>query len=54
MSRGVRRKEPYERPRVMKIVVVAEEMAVTGCKTQTQRRGPTLGCARTNCRRKGS
>ena len=54
MSRAVRRKEPYERPRVTKIVVVAEEMAVTGCKTARQRRGPTLGCQRTNCRRLGS
>jgi sulfur relay (sulfurtransferase) complex TusBCD TusD component (DsrE family) len=54
MSRHVPRKEAYERPRVVKIVVVAEEMAVTGCKTARQRRGPTLGCQRTNCRRIGS
>ena len=54
MTRRVPSKEPYERPRVTKIVVVAEEMAVTGCKTAQQRRGPTLGCQRTNCRRVGS
>jgi hypothetical protein len=47
-------REPYERPRVVKVVVVAEEMAVTGCKTAREVRGPTLGCQRTNCRRIGS
>jgi hypothetical protein len=55
MSKRGPRKEPYERPRVMKIVVVAEEMAVTGCKAaRGPRRGPTLGCQRSNCRRVGS
>jgi hypothetical protein len=38
----------------MKIVVVAEEMAVTGCKTARQRRGPTTGCVRVSCRLPGS
>ena len=47
-------REPYERPRVVKVVVVREEMAVTGCKTARQVRGPTLGCQRTNCRAIGS
>jgi hypothetical protein len=47
-------REPYERPRVVKVRVVPEEMAVTGCKTARQVRGPTLGCQRTNCRRIGS
>jgi sulfur relay (sulfurtransferase) complex TusBCD TusD component (DsrE family) len=54
LSRRVPKKEPYERPRVMKIVVVAEEMAVTGCKTARQRRGPTTGCVRVSCRLPGS
>ncbi len=47
-------REPYERPRVVKVRVVPEEMAVTGCKTARQVRGPTLGCQRTNCRAIGS
>ena len=54
MSRRVPKKEPYERPRVVKIVVVAEEMAVTGCKTIRLRRGPTTDCVRGNCVRPGS
>jgi len=52
--RARRRKEPYERPRVVKVRVVPEEMAVTGCKTARVVRGPTLGCQRTNCRAVGS
>ena len=47
-------REPYERPRVVKIVVVREEMAVTGCKTERQVRGPTVGCRLSNCRAIGS
>ena len=47
-------REPYERPRVVKVVVVRAEMAVTGCKPARQVRGPTLGCQRTNCRSVGS
>jgi len=54
MHERAQAREPYERPRVVKVVVVAEEMAVTGCKTPQEVRGPTLGCQRTNCRRIGS
>lgn len=50
MQKHAPSREPYERPRVVKVRVVAEEMAVTGCKTALQVRGPTLGCQRTNCR----
>ena len=54
MKKRAPAREPYERPRVLKVRVVPEEMAVTGCKTATEVRGPTLGCQRTNCRRIGS
>jgi hypothetical protein len=54
MQKRAQAREAYERPRVVKVVVVAEEMAVTGCKTPREVRGPTLGCQRTNCRRIGS
>jgi hypothetical protein len=54
MKKRAPAREPYERPRVLKVRVVPEEMAVTGCKTATEVRGPTLGCQRTNCRRVGS
>jgi hypothetical protein len=54
MKKSAQAREPYERPRVVKVRVVPEEMAVTGCKTMRDETGPTLGCVRTNCRRVGS
>ena len=54
MQKRAPSREPYERPRVVKVRVVPEEMAVTGCKTARQVAGPTLGCQRTNCRAVGS
>ena len=54
MAKRVRAREAYERPRVVKVRIVPEEMAVTGCKTARESRGPTLGCQRSNCRAIGS
>jgi hypothetical protein len=54
MQKRAPSREPYERPRVVKVRVVPEEMAITGCKTARTRQGPRLGCQRTNCRRVGS
>jgi hypothetical protein len=54
MRKPSRTREPYERPRVVKVRVVPEEMAVTGCKTARVVTGPRLGCQRTNCRAVGS
>jgi hypothetical protein len=48
------RKLPYEPPAIRKITLVRDEMAVTVCKTQTSRTGPTTGCFRSNCKTKGS
>jgi hypothetical protein len=47
-------RKPYVKPTVRRIKLVAEELAVTGCKTRLSRSGPTLGCFRTNCRSIGS
>jgi hypothetical protein len=54
MGKRDRSREPYERPRVLKIRIAQGEMAVTGCKTRTTRIGPTIGCQRSNCRTFGS
>ena len=47
-------REPYERPKVLRVRIVSGEMAVTGCKTRVSATGPTLGCTRTTCRTAGS
>lgn len=47
-------REPYERPKVVRVRIVSGEMAVTGCKTRTATTGPTLGCMRSACRTVGS
>jgi hypothetical protein len=46
-------REPYERPKVLRVRIVSGEMAVTGCKTRTSG-GPTGSCLRTLCREIGS
>lgn len=47
-------REPYERPKVVRVRIVSGEMAVTGCKTPRTRQGPTIGCQASNCRSVGS
>jgi hypothetical protein len=47
-------REPYERPKVVRVRIVPGEMAVTGCKTATSRTGPTTGCFASNCKIVGS
>jgi hypothetical protein len=47
-------REPYERPKVVRVRIVSGEMAVHGCKTAQSRQGPTMGCQRSNCRSNGS
>ena len=47
-------REPYERPKVVRVRIVSGEMAVTGCKVRNGNVGPTLGCQRTACRSMGS
>jgi hypothetical protein len=47
-------REPYQRPRVIRVKIVPDEMAVTGCKMRESATGPTLGCVRTACRDAGS
>ena len=47
-------REPYERPKVVRVRIVSGEMAVTGCKTPRTRQGPTIGCQASNCRAIGS
>ena len=47
-------REPYERPKVIRVRIVSGEMAVTGCKVRNGNVGPTLGCQRTACRSLGS
>jgi hypothetical protein len=48
------KREAYERPKVIRVRIVASEMAVTGCKVRNGNVGPTLGCQRTACRHIGS
>jgi len=45
---------PYEPPQIHKVVLVRDELAVTGCKTQVSATGPTTGCFRSACRDIGS
>lgn len=47
-------REPYQRPKVIRVKIVSGEMAVTGCKTRDSATGSTLGCVRSNCRTAGS
>ena len=54
MRKQAHKRERYERPRVVKVRIVPEEMAVTGCKTLRTFQGPRIGCVRSNCRARGS
>ena len=36
-------REPYQRPKVVRVRIVPGEMAVTGCKMRTEQTGPTVG-----------
>lgn len=48
-------RRPYAKPTVRRIKIVADELAVTGCKTRLAVRGPNPGgCFRSNCRTVGS
>jgi hypothetical protein len=47
-------REPYQRPKVVRVKIVPGEMAVTGCKMQQSATGPTSGCLRSACRTPGS
>jgi hypothetical protein len=48
-------RQPYERPKVVRVRIVPGEMAVTGCKTRVSAGGPTPGgCFRASCRIIGS
>ena len=47
-------REPYERPRVVRVRIVSGEMAVAGCKTRQAATGPSTGCFRSSCRAVGS
>jgi len=44
---------PYEPPEIQKIVLARDELAVTGCKTNSSG-GPTTGCFRSACKDLGS
>jgi len=46
-------KEPYEPPDVLRVTLVSDELAVTGCKT-LQGAGPASSCRRTMCKNVGS
>lgn len=46
-------KKPYERPDVTRVKLVADELAVAGCKT-LQGAGPASSCLRTACKNVGS
>jgi len=47
-------REPYQRPKVVRVKIVPDEMAVTGCKMRESVTGPTTGCLRSGCRTPGS
>jgi hypothetical protein len=46
-------KESYEPPRIERVKLVRDELAVATCKTRTGA-GPTTGCLRGACRAIGS
>jgi hypothetical protein len=46
-------KEPYERPDVLRVKLVSDELAVIGCKT-LRGAGPASSCLRTMCKNVGS
>ena len=54
LVRKGRKRETYDRPKVVRVRIVSGEMAVTGCKVRNGNTGPTLGCQRTACRTIGS
>lgn len=39
-------RRPYEAPKVFRIRLAGDEMAVAGCKTATSSAGPTTGCTK--------
>jgi hypothetical protein len=50
-------REPYEPPEILKVTLVRDELAVTGCKTRGTTTGPVVGCVRGlagGCRSAGS
>ena len=51
---GKRPKEPYEKPELRKVKLVAGEVAAAGCKTMTSAMGPTTGCFASMCVALGS
>lgn len=47
-------REPYQKPEVRKVKLVAGEVAAAGCKTPTSAMGPTTGCFMSMCTAIGS
>jgi len=47
-------REAYERPKVTRVRIAADEMAATSCKIRNGNIGPNFGCQRTACRTVGS
>lgn len=39
-------RRPYEAPKVFRIRIAGDELAVAGCKTSTSSMGPTFGCTK--------
>lgn len=46
-------KQPYEKPDVLRVKLVSDELAVAGCKT-LRGAGPAATCLRTQCKNVGS
>lgn len=51
---GAPGREPYQKPEVRKVKLVAGEVAAAGCKTSTSTMGPTTGCFMSMCSAIGS
>ena len=48
-------RRPYEAPKVFRVRVAGDELAVSGCKTNVSATGPTPGgCFKSNCKNVGS
>ena len=47
-------REPYEKPELRKVRLVAGEVAAANCKTMTSMMGPTTGCFASMCVTLGS
>ena len=44
-------RRPYEAPKVFRVRVAGDELAVSGCKTNVSATGPTAGgCFKSNCK----